>query len=598
MNSIRGNSSEDHGKLKAAWRFMLAGAIAVAAVMVSGEARAESAMPVSQPAAAAPGSISVNIAQKAQPDECFVAIGSTHNLFPATMPCAEGQPKVNQGYVWGLTSAGKNLWYGTSANQLCTVISGIEVAAGITPVPFQTNSYVCEFGQSNFLVTHPTVPPALGDWRPPEIFSYDRVKGVVTNRTPNDALIDSTLGIRAAGTTDNIVILGGPVLAPFGTLPPGINLFAFKKSNGAYLGSTTLTQFSDIRTWTVLNGVTYTGVENSDGSGSILRWTGNTQHPFSFSIVGHIDNDAAYVVAYHGRIFAGTWGGASGLTGRLSGIWMSPSTTGGELTTKNLNQWTEVWRVDDYEPDPVTAQTLLTGALGVLGGRLYWGTMQVPLSGALLHYKIYPRMGSPTPGDLVAALVNTTRPATIFRCCGGASLPKTFVGSDELLYGSALMGVYDPVNSWHPAPNVMNAEPTFGQAGFGNPFNTYTWAMSKFNSALYVGTFDWSYVLGDMLTVVLPILGAPSDEIPQIDAQYIQALNPALINYGADLWEFTGANPAVALSQYGLENFLNYGVRNLVTAGNKLYFGMADPMNLRTSPDLLPNGGFELLSTP
>jgi hypothetical protein len=175
---------------------------------------------------------------------------------------------------------------------------------------------------------------------------------------------------------------------------------------------------------------------------------------------------------------------------------------------------------------------------------------------------------------------------------------KTFVGSVELLYGSSLLGAYDPVNSWHPVPNAMNAEPTFGQAGFGNPFNTYTWAMSKFGSGLYIGTFDWSYILGDILNVVVPVFGVAAGDIPQIDTQYIQALNPALINYGADLWKFTGANPAVPLSQYGLENFLNYGVRTMVPAGSKLYFGMADPMNLRTDPDLLPNGGFELLSTP
>src|SRR5208282_6309693 len=107
----------------------------------------------SAPAAA---TLSVSVLAKAAPDECFDHIGSPNNTYPATPPCAIGVPKVNQAYIWGLTSAGKNLWYGTVANTLCTVISGFETEVGITPIPFETDSYVCEFGDSNFINSDPS----------------------------------------------------------------------------------------------------------------------------------------------------------------------------------------------------------------------------------------------------------------------------------------------------------------------------------------------------------------------------------------------------------------------------------------------------------
>lgn len=159
--------------------------------------------------------------------------------------------------------------------------------------------------------------------------------------------------------------------------------------------------------------------------------------------------------------------------------------------------WEEVWRIDDFEPDPVTAQTLLIGALGSYHGKLYWGTMQVPLSGALAHYSAYPPMGIPSPTDIVTTVLNTSRPISVFRCC--ISGRKTnFAGAVQLLYGDSLLEVFNPMSGWQLPPNAMNAEASFGPSGFGNPFNTYTWAMATYRNALYVGTFDWSFVANPM----------------------------------------------------------------------------------------------------
>src|SRR5581483_3284748 len=224
-------------------------------------------------------SLNVHVLEQAAPDECFFGIGSPQNQFPANS-CPAGTPKVNQSYVWGLAQSGVTLWYGTAANPLCEVLAALFSAAGVSPPAFQTPSYVCEFSKSNFLVDHPSVPPVLGDWRPPVIHTFDLATGQVANKTPNDPRIQQTLGLRSAVATKKVIILGGPVLAPLGAPPGGINLFAFNAKTGEYLGSTTLPQYSDIRIWTQLKNGFYAGVQKSNGTGAILRYRGNLKHPF------------------------------------------------------------------------------------------------------------------------------------------------------------------------------------------------------------------------------------------------------------------------------------------------------------------------------
>jgi hypothetical protein len=61
------------------------------------------------------------LAFKSQPDECFIAVGSTGNIFPEAPPCPPGggQPKVNTSYAWGMTQTGSNVWIGTAVSGLC-----------------------------------------------------------------------------------------------------------------------------------------------------------------------------------------------------------------------------------------------------------------------------------------------------------------------------------------------------------------------------------------------------------------------------------------------------------------------------------------------
>ncbi|MBW2113219.1 MAG: hypothetical protein JRH00_17705 [Deltaproteobacteria bacterium] len=217
------------------------------------------------------GTLGRELLAKAKGDQCFNGIG---NPYPPGPPCTEGQDKVNQGYVFGLAKNGNDLWIGTSANQLCTVLGTYLTAFGIDPPAFLTSACVCEYGQSQ---GSPPLPAALGDWRPPEVWVYNTVAKTTVNRTPTgDPLLNETLGLRSAGTLGNVVILGGPNLAAGfnpSSINAAINLFAFRADTGAYLGSKKFSQYSDIRKWLVAEGSLYTAVQNKVGmTGSVLRW--------------------------------------------------------------------------------------------------------------------------------------------------------------------------------------------------------------------------------------------------------------------------------------------------------------------------------------
>jgi len=401
---------------------------------------------------------------KADPDECFYGVGNVNNLYPATSTCPQvmlqGAPstpnKVNPAYVWGLTQTGNTLWFGTAPNVLCLVIGTLLSQLQATLNPILTDSYVCEFGQSIYRSQHPAIPPALGDVRPPQIYYYNTATQMLTVATPNDPLLAATVGIRSAGNENGVVFLGGP------NLLGGVSLFAFNSASGAYLGSTNLTDYSDIRQWLSIDGVLYTGVQSKDGTGSVLRWTGSVANPFEFETVGMLDLEAGNLAEHQGRLFVTTWPGfGTGVkTSSVSGLWMSPVIPSGGLTSANANNWVELWKVSDYEPDPVTAKIVAGGAAHSYDGYLYWGTMQVPLSGAAAHFIAYPPTQMPPPAkDIALAILGSNRAIGIFRCCSTTLSDTNPEPDTELLYGDAKMGVYSPSTGWSLQPNAMGGKP-------------------------------------------------------------------------------------------------------------------------------------------
>lgn len=246
---------------------------------------------------------------KAAPDECYNGIG---NPFPPGPPCSQGKPKVNQSYVWGLTKYGNNLWFGTVANTLCLVMGSFLGTTG----PSENTSWVCEYSNS---------ASGRGDLRPPKIYLFNATTGVLQDKTPADPRINATIGIRSAGTIGNLIILGGPAG------PMGINLFAYNGDTGAYLGSTSIQAYNDIRRWITIDGILYTGVGRTAGGGRVLKWTGTVANPWQYEEVGNLGTQAAEIAYHEGRIFAATWPSAAS-PGSLASLYMSPRVPFGGLT--------------------------------------------------------------------------------------------------------------------------------------------------------------------------------------------------------------------------------------------------------------------------
>ena len=522
-----------------------------------------------------------SLLEKAQSDGCFYKIGDARNSYdpyglkPEVCLADGGHLKVNQAYVWGLTKDKKNIWFGTAPNVHCLVLGQYLQMTD----PMEYNAWVCEFGGSQFC---PPVPAALGDWRPPRIFSFNTEADTLVERTPSSPLIKLTVGIRSAGALNDVVLLGGPNLS----LEGGINLFAFEASTGNFLGATTLMEYNNIRKWMVVNDVLYTAVGYADpvakqSGGKVLRWQGNKANPFQFEIVGELDSSGAELAYHESRLFVSTWPGSE-LAGAaaLAGLWMSPVIPEEGLTNANALDWQKVWQVNEYEPNPVTAATYGGGALASFGEYLYWGTMHVPLLSTLAHIKVY---GPPKDEmDLILDVLGTYRAISIFR---GRNFADT--AEVELLYGMKKLPSYTEETGWELKPNNMGGQtPLYGSSGFGNFFNNYTWTMGIAANQLLVGTMDWSYLFREVLSnFFVSQLGHPPTQT---------ILFPKEV-WGADLWRISSSDSAaVAESLDGLGNYLNYGIRNVLSDG-AFYLGTANPMNLMTDlGDKLPEGGWEL----
>ncbi len=512
---------------------------------------------------------------KAQPDECYYGIGNPSNTYPwdPLTPC-DGRPKVNSAYPWGMTMAGDDIWIGTGENTYC-ILRGL---AGSVADPFETPSLVCEFGDS---IYNPYLVPEMRDWRAPHIFVYDTVLKTLTDKvplldSPALSLLNSMSGVRAAGASDGVVLLGGQSF--FG----GINLFAFNSDTGEFLGSDHTLTWRNVRSMIVVDGVMYIGVKNGDGSGSVLRWNGDAQNPFDFEIVATLDSQVASFAEYAGRLFASTWPEYPSDNPKECAIYHSPPIPPGGLTSQHIDHWTKVWKASDYEPDPFVKYFYAGGAMAAYGDYLFFGTMhsaggvEIPdpneAGGAPRHAQRN-RRGRGTATNLY-------RPITVYR--GHFTLQprdtrKPIGGFEyELLYGDLNILVYDPdLDRYILKPNNLGIAGSLGPSGINSRSNSYTWTMGVFGGQLYLGTLDFSY----MTDSTPPPPGDPP--------------NP---NWGGDLLRFpTPDSAALVESADGLGNYSSYGVRQLLVRPDAIYAGMANPANLLTDlTDDVPEGGWEL----
>lgn len=549
-----------------------------------------------------------SVIAKGQPDQWYTGLGGPYVAMGSQADGDPGQPKTNMDYVWSLTDGGSSIWFGTGAGITAQATAETALLGARAPTPTEQKSSggvllrALEFGDS----TYPNIPdqirPYLGDWRPPKFYQLNPTTGVVTDRTPNDSLVQQTLGLRSAGSANNVVLFGGPAL-----LQAGVCMFAFDANTGQYLGSRFFPEYSNIRRWVSTPAGLYTSVLNTQpitSNGSVIRWMGTRLTPFLFSTVGLLDNQGAYMAYHNDRLFVGTWPLESALPkflnadpnfgkflptldawAPMAGVYMSPTLGPLGLGPLQAPLWKKVWQASDYEPDSIVARGYAMGAMASYGGDLYFGTLHYFNSGVAAFTALYgyapPRQsGFSSPSERAIIIMRAKNLGL-----SNSNTTPTF----ELLYGNAQQPVFTPDpdttvqgGTWAMVNNKYGAAGLYGNSGFGNSSNTYTWSATVYKNKLYMGTFD----LG-----TLSLVGRVVDRINQ---------NKTPANdrgCGADLYCFQdGTSAATAVSTTGCGNFASHGVRNMLAHTTGLYFGMSNGMNLLTNTtDKLPEGGWELL---
>lgn len=556
----------------------------------------------------------------ASPDECFYDIGDARNYFnPKDLTDQElkecvdsgGILKKNQGYLWGLTTSGDYLWFGTGANigafsfgSLTDTVTKMvqdmyERDVSNLDLSFQTYFFVTELKHSQYKNGE---LGNLGDYRPPRMYTYNLKSHAIEDITPtDDPLLEKTFGLRSANTANGVVFLAGPCMDR--TLN-GINFFAFDADTHKYLGSHNMSEMYDsngvkvaqdinnIRKWIVINDVLYTTVGTKTG-GKILRWIGSVDDPFQFEVVGEIDDQGTDLVYHENRLFVFTWPPSQDYTGvstdfkstNVCDIMMSKE----EIPEGGLRPGTEfvkVWSVTDYEPDQITSTIYGLGGAASYDGYLYWGTMNLPALGGVSHILNHPEIRR-TPRNLANAFLKTHRMTTVFRAKNFSSGNPEF----ELLYGEEYLNKFEN-GRWNRVKNNMNMAPLYGESGMGNNTNMYVWSMEVYDNQLYAGTFDISGPeqtdgLFSQVNILVNLLAGRDPFSTDFNIQEIFRSDDNIP--GADLFRFPDSHSPAEIETFDcFGNHGGYGFRNMIVADDALYVGSASSFNL------YPDGGWEM----
>jgi hypothetical protein len=585
---------------------------------------------------------------KASPDECWTGLGVNQkwafiNQKPGQSPCLPGQvPKVDQGYIWGQTVVGNQIYFGTFANAECIGVANSN--SNPTPV-YENNSWACEYALSPYATTRGgPFAPSIADDRPPRMYVYDVVLHTIKDITPklpaaaapqlclttgNDAICtdplwNTMIGVRSAtsytepATGKTYVIVSGSGLVN-GPTQNAIVFYIWGISENRWVAKYQYIGYLDVRHWLTDQNVLYAAAfKPNQAGGSLLRYSGNlatvpavgnpqtnagstilscgtspTNPPaptgvcIKFDDVGDFDSPASEVIVAPagttdaGRYFVGTWSpnGPNAPTG-VGGIYMSPVVPAGGLTTANAAQWTKVWNAGNYEPDPVIKTTYGTGQMAFYNGYLYWGTLNPTLSAVSRIFKVY---GTPTDPNIIGEdALKANRTAVLFR---GQNF-STGTPQIDLLYGQSALPVYSAGNPTAnpPVPPSWTLTPTNTPTGScatacGTP---PLFGESGFNNVWT--NYMWSMaVINSRLyvgTMNWEYLAAAG--LITNNAQLPPLGTPQPSQFGANLYYFADTStPAIPVSTNGIGNYLNYGVRNIIPFSATMFFlGTANPMGL------------------
>lgn len=535
---------------------------------------------------------------KAPIDGCYYGLGDKRNYYKAggltNEECIEcqktgGKLKTNQSYVWGLTTGNSKIYWGTNSNYLCT--SSLETLgtgdASMGTVPFENRCYVCEFAKSA------SGRGIYSDWYSSRIYCYDPKTKTTTDLTPpdTDPNLAKNLGLRSAGTLNNVTFVAGP------NLDKTLSFFAYDNMcpDNKFLGSWTLASLPgfesripfNIRRWAVLNGQLYMGVEWKTpktettpevSGGAVLRWKGNISPEISsmFEVIAWLEGGVSELVAWDSRLYTSTWpSGTISQSPLLPAEGKFPAVTNTDVTWKTLFSYKQ------YDPDPVLKMVGAGGAMAVYKDQLYFGTMHMPMVGKYLALQMY-KIDQKDPEAMLELEKNSHRAAVLFRLSFDKADPEKY--TVELLYGESELPAYNPATKkW--VKMSTNMTPLYGHSGIDNPMNNYIWSMHVFDNKLFVGTMDWLTTWELQKENVYPMLPYGPAFI-----QYMDELQGNMKFKGFDFYYFDSSDTKPKqLTLQGFENETQYGIRNMINNGDKLYLGTASPLNISE------NAGWELI---
>lgn len=544
------------------------------------------------PERVADGTFTLQNIYDAPKDGCFFGVGDERNTYdPAGIDCDEcrqqgGRVKTNGSYAWGMTMYGDKLYWSTNNNYLCMPGYGqvVDVTATDSLV---TSCWVCEYKHG----TRGQEIGAYGDIVQPRIYEYDTKGGVVRDITPDDHNLDYCQGLRSACYHKGVMFFGGPSIKSGSATTSGSSCFlAYNPATGQFIGSSDMAsvqgcQITNVRRWIVVDDVLYCGVglitPEGVAKGGILRWNGSLADPFNFEIVGYVPGDAAELVYHKGRIYAGAWPSANALTG----LYRSDPLREGGLTAADATDWDCVWNYGTYEPNARTARVTYISVLKSYKGRLVWGMFGNTYGAVSGTMNRFGTLSSPLA---MAYMLGSLRSTTLWTA-------TDFDTPDDLqlLYGESELPVLDEdTNTWSLQPNGFGLQPRFGRSGYGTLFNCYTWAMAEYNDKLYIGTMD-------MADIIEPGLMAALEKDSQsslVSASAKYKLLTTLLGVkektmGFDLLVMDSPDePLSIVSDNGMGNPSAYGIRNMLTDGDRLFIGTANPLNLSET------GGWQILS--
>ena len=131
-------------------------------------------------------------------------------------------------------------------------------------------------------------------------------------------------------------------------------------------------------------------------------------------------------------------------------------------------------------------------------------------------------------------------------------------------------------------------EPLSGRlAGFDNFFNGYFWRMCEHEGWLYMGTFEWSSVLGYVNRSRWP--GAFANVLA-----YVTPKRMFENQSGFDLYRSYDGENWVPVTNNGMGNPYNMGLRTLVSTPHGLFVGTANPWG----PKIMPLDGDRYVPNP